>query len=165
MAVSTPEDQAAAAARTLRDRRMAAWQEYKTISARAAAADRELSAAEYARCKALQEEMAALDARIMSASRTGAFFDEDNPLLAQVPVRLDTGTIGGQGEEPRGILTWRTASTTLTVVAGAEDLKVWADILAEMAASLKRGDQGPQIRAATAAEVMRLGRDGKGRMT
>ena len=91
------------------------------------------------------------------------FFDKNNPLLAQVSARLDTGTITEPGESPRAVLTIRTASTTMTVVLGSDDLNMWVDILTKLADSLHGPANMPQrrVQPANILDVMRLGKDGK----
>jgi hypothetical protein len=155
--VSTPAGQAAEVARLLRERRLSLWEEYKAIANGAALEHRELDGEERARSAALQDEMSGIDSRLKAGSGTGSFFDIDNPLLGQVPARLDTGTMGPAGEAPRGVLTWRTASTTMTVVASAADMRTWADIISELADFL-----AAWMPAETAEDVIRLAGDGKG---
>lgn len=61
--------------------------------------------------------------------------DAGNPLLAQVPARLETGTIDTPGGK-LGILTVRTSSTTLTLMLAEADLRNWADGLTALAGQL-----------------------------
>ena len=90
--------------------------------------------------------------------------DIGNPLLSAVTTRLDTGTVSEPGEAPRGILTMRSATTTMTVVLGADDLDMWAGIITALAASLRGPGHMPQRRVVpgTITDVIRLGQDGKG---
>lgn len=57
------------------------------------------------------------------------FLDPNNSLLSGGPARLDGGSITPPGQPPMGVLTFRTASTTLTVLMGAADLRNWAGII------------------------------------
>lgn len=61
------------------------------------------------------------------------FIDAGNELLAQVPARLDTGTIDVPGAGKLGVLTLRTTSATVTVFLGAEDLRSWGALLTSLA--------------------------------
>ena len=85
-----------------------------------------------------------------------AFIDVGNPLLAQVPARLDGGTIDIPGAGRMAVVTIRTASTTLSVVLSAEELGKWAQILSGMHASMNGAISG--IVLPTAADVSRLER-------
>ena len=80
--------------------------------------------------------MSRLDKRLRSVLDTDTFFDACITLLSQVTCQLHTGTIREEGEEPRGVVTVRTASTTVSVVLGAGDLGVWLDILSGLHESL-----------------------------
>lgn len=63
--------------------------------------------------------------------------DTGNPLLAQGPARLDTGTVwqpGGGGQV--GVITVRTPSSTQTVFLSPGDVKTWAKIIAALAESM-----------------------------
>ena len=87
----------------------------------------------------------------MTAPQSVPLFDQGNPLLAPGPARLDTGTVSGPAGKA-GILTFRTASTTLTVTVAAEDLRNWARLMNELAASLGGG-----LTVASAADIAALG--------
>lgn len=93
-----------------------------------------------------------------------AFMDVGNPLLSMVTTRLDTGSLTEQGEAPKGILTFRSATTTFTAVLGVDDLDQWAAIISALAASLRGARHMPQRRVVpgTITDVMMLGKDGKG---
>lgn len=120
----------------LRDRRNAAWAGYRALADIAAIENRPLTRAEQDRSDDLAEEMSRLDKRLRSVLDTDTFFDAGNTLLSQVTCQLHTGTIREEGEEPRGVVTVRTASTTVSVVLGAGDLAVWLDILSGLHESL-----------------------------
>lgn len=92
-----------------------------------------------------------------------SFFDENNPLLSQVTARLDTGVITEAGEAPRGALTIRTASTTLTVVLGSYDLAMWSEIIGALSDEVAGPANMPQRRVepATIHDVVQLGKDGR----
>lgn len=77
--------------------------------------------------------------------------DLGNQLLAQVPARMDTGTITTPAGKS-GVLTFRTASTTLTVFVGASDLRDWAKIMNQLASDLSGG-----LTVASAADIAALG--------
>jgi hypothetical protein len=66
------------------------------------------------------------------------FFDVGNPLLAQGPANLDTGSVSGPGGKV-GVVTIRTASATQTVFIGAADLRNWAALLTGLADQLSGG--------------------------
>lgn len=87
------------------------------------------------------------------------FIDAANPLLAQVPTRMDSGTIDIPGSGKVAIVTIRTASTTLSVIMSAEELRTWSDILSRLAASMPGGSG---IVVPSAAETVALAR-GNGR--
>lgn len=61
------------------------------------------------------------------------FIDTNNPLCGPCPARLDIGVIQHPVDGPMGVVTIRTASTTMTVVMGADDLQGWGDSLKELA--------------------------------
>ena len=90
-------------------------------------------------------------------------FDQGNLLLAQVTARLDATVVTEPSEAPKGVLTIRTASTTLTVILGAEDVRMWGDIITGLAGQMGGPGNMPQRPvAATITDVIRLGKDGKG---
>jgi hypothetical protein len=63
--------------------------------------------------------------------------DIGNPLLAQVPIKMDTGSMwqpGGGGQV--AVVTIRTASTTLTLLLDPEHVKTWAKLFAGLAESM-----------------------------
>jgi hypothetical protein len=96
----------------------------------------------------------------VSTPAAPAFFDPGNPLLAQVPVQLDAGTVTGAGPDPVAILTIRTASTTLSVLLGAEELGKWSEIISGLHASLNGGGSSRRVQAASVADVMQLTQNG-----
>lgn len=73
--------------------------------------------------------------------------DVGNELLTQVQARLDTGSLATPGGKT-GVVTIRTASTTLTVFIGTADLRNWASLLSELADEMSGG-----LVPATAADV------------
>jgi len=126
----------------LRARRVAAWGEFREIIHAAETAGRPLSGPERDRCDDLEEEMAKLDRRIRAVLDTDTFFDAGNTLLSQVTCQLHTGTISEEGQGPRGVVTVRTASTTVSVVLGPGDLAVWLDILSGLHKGLLTAQPG-----------------------
>lgn len=96
----------------------------------------------------------------MSGPGQVPFLDTGNPLLAQVPVRLECGTVTGQGTAATGVLTLRSATTTMSVLLSADDLRKWAKIISDLSESL--GGSGPGLIKATAADISSLGK-GNGR--
>jgi hypothetical protein len=63
--------------------------------------------------------------------------DPGNPLLAQVDVKLDTGTMWQAGAGGQiGVVTIRTASTTLTLMLTPEHVKTWAKLFTGLAESM-----------------------------
>lgn len=80
--------------------------------------------------------------------------DLGNQLLAQVPSRLDTGSISGPAGKT-GVLTFRTASTTLTLLVTAEDLRTWSGLMSDLASELGGG-----LTVASAADVAALNANG-----
>ncbi len=74
---------------------------------------------------------------------TPSFFDIANTLLGQVPVTIDTGTIDSPDGIKLGVLTFRTASTTLTVLLGADDVATWGELLTDLARSMKNNSVTP----------------------
>lgn len=127
----------------LRARRSAAWGEFKTIADAAAGARRPLTGPEQDRSDDLESEMAKLDQRLRSVLDTDVFFDAGNSLLSQVTCQLHTGAIREQGQEPRGVVTIRTASTTVTVVLLTRDLGEWIGILSGLRDSLAAAQEPP----------------------
>lgn len=87
----------------------------------------------------------------MTTPQQVPLFDLGNQLLAQVPARLDTGSVSSPAGEAVGVVTFRTASTTLTLLVTAEDLRNWADIMTKLAQSLSGG-----VVAASAADIASL---------
>lgn len=86
-----------------------------------------------------------------------SFLGAVNPLLAQVPVRLETGTVdlpGGAGKV--AVLQVQTASTTMHVILGAEDLGNWVKVISDLHASLS----GRSLAVPTIAERITLGNGG-----
>jgi len=77
-------------------------------------------------------------------------FDLGNQLLAQVPSRLDTGSVTTPAGKT-GVLTFRNASTTLTLFVAVEDLRNWAALMNDLAAELGGG-----LTVASAADVAAL---------
>lgn len=63
------------------------------------------------------------------------FLDAGNPLLGPCAARLETGTLAVSGSQ-LGVVTIRTASTTLTVLLKAADVKVWAKLLTGLGDSM-----------------------------
>jgi len=61
--------------------------------------------------------------------------DEGNPLLSQGPAQLDTGTVNTP-DGKLGLLTIRTGSTTLTVILPPANVREWANVLNNFAASM-----------------------------
>jgi hypothetical protein len=82
-------------------------------------------------------------------------FDTGNPLLAQGPSRLETGSVSSPAGTI-GMITVRTASTTLTLFAAEADVREWATLLGELADTL--GGSGGGIVPATAMDVAALTR-------
>jgi hypothetical protein len=64
------------------------------------------------------------------------FIDPANTLLAQTAVSLQTGTINVPGTPAKGVLTFRSATTTFTAILNAADLKSWSKTIAELADSM-----------------------------
>jgi hypothetical protein len=75
------------------------------------------------------------------------FVDMGNTLLTQVQSQLDTGSVTTPAGKI-GLITIRTASTTLTVFLGADDLRQWSELLAALANELTSG-----LMQATIADV------------
>jgi hypothetical protein len=73
-----------------------------------------------------------------------SFIDVNNPLCGPVPARLDVGIIQHPVDGKMGVLTIRTASTTMTVVMDADDLRNWGDSLHQLADALE-GKSKPQL--------------------
>lgn len=74
----------------------------------------------------------------MSSPGPAPFLDQNNPLLAGAPARLDTGVLGlPAGAGTAGVVTIRTASTTLTVLMSAADLDTWAGEFRKLAATVR----------------------------
>ncbi len=91
----------------------------------------------------------------MSIPARRPFLDQDNKLLAGVPACLDTGVIplpAGAGNA--GILTIRTASTTVSVVMSAADLDTWAGVVRDLAAQVRNA---PVLALPNAGETIALG--------
>lgn len=78
-----------------------------------------------------------------------------NSLLSQVTARLETGSITQPGNT-RGVLTIRTASTTLTVILTREDVRKWADVISSLADQL---GAPRNVQPASLQDIIRL--DGK----
>ena len=66
------------------------------------------------------------------------FLDVNNPLCAGGPARIDSGMIGTE-QGKMGVITFRTSSTTLTVVMNADDCRNWADHINGLADALDGG--------------------------
>lgn len=81
--------------------------------------------------------------------------DTGNPLISQVPARMDTGTIDAPGVGLLAVLTFRTASTTMTVMLTADDLKNWAELLTGLAGQMNGGGH---IVQATPVDIAALAR-------
>jgi hypothetical protein len=65
--------------------------------------------------------------------------DPGNPMLERFPAQMDTGTVDIQGAGTFGVMTIRSANTTLTVMLGADDLREWSKILGGLADQLGGG--------------------------
>jgi hypothetical protein len=86
------------------------------------------------------------------------FVDMANPMLTQVPAQLDTGSVGTPSGK-LGVLTIRTASTTLTVFLTQDDLRTWSGLLTGLADQL-----GGSIVVASPLDIAAVrGRRGNGR--
>jgi hypothetical protein len=81
------------------------------------------------------------------------FLDVNNPLCAGGPARIDSGIIGTE-QGQMGVLTVRTASTTLTVVMSANDLRSWADHINGLADHMD--GSGTKLVSATMGDVVAL---------
>jgi hypothetical protein len=68
-----------------------------------------------------------------------SFLDPYNQLLAAGPARLDGGTISAPDQPTQGVLTVRTASTTLTSLMSADDLDNWAKFITNLATQVRGG--------------------------
>jgi hypothetical protein len=91
---------------------------------------------------------------VSAPARNRPFLDQDNHLLAGVPARLDTGVIGlPAGAGNMGVLTVRTASTTVSVVMTAADLDGWARAVSDLAATVRAA---PVLALPTAGETAAL---------
>ena len=80
------------------------------------------------------------------------FIDPNNPLVGPGPAQLDTGIVQHPIDGKIGIATVRTASTTLTVVMGPDDLRSWGDSLHALADQME-GKSKPQLVAATPGDA------------
>jgi hypothetical protein len=89
----------------------------------------------------------------MTTPNVPQFIDPNNPLLNGGPAKLDTGTIVGPEGKKVGVLTIRTASTTVTVLMAAENLNEWGDLIKDLAASL---GGGAKLQAASMMDVAAL---------
>jgi hypothetical protein len=90
-----------------------------------------------------------------------SYLDENNPLLSGVPARLDTGAIGlPAGAGTAGVVTVRTASTTVTVILTAAELDTWAGVLRNLASTVR---EAPVLARPTPAETFTLAK-GNGRL-
>ena len=83
-----------------------------------------------------------------------SFLDIANSLLSQVPVRLELGAMMPPGGVKTGVLTLRSATTTMTALLSAEEMRSWAGMLAQAAASLEGGNSA--VVPASAADVVAL---------
>jgi hypothetical protein len=81
------------------------------------------------------------------------FLDINNPLCAGGPARIDSGMIGTE-QGKMGVLTFRTPSTTLTVVMQADDLRTWADHINQLADHMDGG--GTKLIPAGMGDVVAL---------
>jgi hypothetical protein len=81
------------------------------------------------------------------------FLDINNPLCAGGPARIDSGIIGTE-QGKMGVLTVRTASTTLTVVMNTDDLRNWAEHISNLADAMDGG--GTKLVAAGMGDVVAL---------
>jgi hypothetical protein len=81
------------------------------------------------------------------------FIDPNNPLLNGGPAKLDTGSIVGPDGKKVGVLTIRTASTTVTVLMGAVHLNEWSEILGNLAKDI---GGGAKLQAASMMDVASL---------
>lgn len=61
------------------------------------------------------------------------FIDQNNPLLAGGPAKLDGGTIESPATGKMGVLTMRTSSGTLTAMMDADSLRNWAKFIDSLA--------------------------------
>lgn len=86
------------------------------------------------------------------------FYDLANPLFAAVPARLDTGTIDIPGRGRFAVLTIRTASTTMSVVLGKNDLRTWSGVIADLTGRMS----GLARPSAAETAVILSGDDGNG---
>jgi len=75
-------------------------------------------------------------------------YDTGNTMIAPVPVQLHTGDISGPAGK-LGVVTIRTATTTLTVFLQPGELREWSQMLAGLADSMASG-----LTVASAADVM-----------
>ena len=81
-----------------------------------------------------------------------SFLDIGNQLLSQVPVRLELGAVTVPGGVKTGVMTLRSATTTMTVLLTADELRGWSASLAEAARALEASTVVP----ASAADVAAL---------
>lgn len=81
-----------------------------------------------------------------------AFLDIGNLLLSQVPVRLELGAVTAPGRPQTGVVTLRSATTTMTALLTAEELRAWAGMLTEAAGALS----GSSVVPASAVDIAAL---------
>ncbi len=82
------------------------------------------------------------------------FLDINNPLCSGGPARIDSGIIGTE-QGPMGVLTFRTPSTTLTMVLQPEDLRNWAEHISGLADAMDKNG-GTKLVSASMGDVVAL---------
>jgi hypothetical protein len=88
----------------------------------------------------------------MTTPNSMQFLDQNNPLLASGPARLDGGTIEFPQVGTLGVLSMRTASATVTAMLTADELHTWARFVDALADQVGGG----RLQAATAMDVAAL---------
>lgn len=69
----------------------------------------------------------------MTTPNNMQFIDQNNPLLAGGPAKLDGGTIESPATGKMGVLTMRTSSGTLTAMMDAGSLRNWSKFIEALA--------------------------------
>jgi hypothetical protein len=95
---------------------------------------------------------------VSTPGQQASFLDAANTLLARVPVRMETGTIDIPGAGRLGIVTFRSATTTMSPILTAAELDDWAGVLTDLAAAVRSA----VLVQPTAAETVML-QQGNGR--
>lgn len=72
----------------------------------------------------------------MTVPQQPHFIDSANPLLTQAPAQMETGTLSIPGHGTVAVLTFRSATTTMTVMLVPDDLKNWVRVLTALEGSM-----------------------------